>query len=200
MEPLPDPAAHGPDAVPVIHNFGDLAFTPSVRAVQERMGSRPAQARLAGVERRVRLTEEETAFIAERDSFYLATIGENGWPYVQHRGGPPGFLRVLGENLLGFADLRGNRQYISAGNVEATGRACLFLMDYPNRYRLKLWAEAAVTYEGADLARLRWRELPATLVERGFLLRVLAYDWNCSQYITPRYTAEEWLAHAGEPS
>ena len=184
----PDPA--------VIHNFGDLAFTPSVRAVQARRGSRLAQARMEGVERRVRLTDEELDFIAARDSFYMASVGENGWPYVQHRGGPAGFLRALGDNQLGFADLHGNRQYISAGNVAATHRACLFLMDYPNRFRLKLWVEASITEDPADLARLQPPGLPATLVERGCLLRVLAFDWNCSQYITPRYTAEEWQAEA----
>lgn len=179
-----------------IHNFGDLVFTPSVRGVQAREGSRAANARLENVERRVRLTAEELEFIAARDSFYVATVGENGWPYVQHRGGPPGFLRDLGDNRLGFADLHGNRQFISTGNVEATGRACLFLMDYPNRYRLKLWAEASVTEDAEILARLRPSGLPSALVERGFLLRVLAFDWNCPQYITPRYTAEEWAARA----
>ena len=174
-------------------NFGDLAFTPSVRAVQERRGSRVSQARLEGVEHRVQLGAEELAFIAERDSFYLATVSENGWPYVQHRGGPPGFLRHLGGNELGFADLRGNRQYLSTGNVNATGKACLFLMDYPNRYRLKLWVEAAITEEPDELARLcPSDERSAALVERGFLLNVLAFDWNCSQHITPRYSHEEW--------
>ena len=179
---------------PAVHNFGDLAFTPSVRAAQEREGSRASQARLEGVERRVHLTPEELDFIAARDSFYLATVGENGWPYVQHRGGPAGFLRHLDGNLLGFADLRGNRQYITTGNVDATSKACLFLMDYPNRFRLKLWAEASVTEDESILARLQPPGLSPALVERGFLLRVLAFDWNCSQYITPRYTAEEWTA------
>jgi predicted pyridoxine 5'-phosphate oxidase superfamily flavin-nucleotide-binding protein len=186
---------------PPIHNFGDLAFTPSVRAVQAQRGSRPSNARMEAMEFRTGLTEDEVAFIQARDSFYLATVGENGWPYVQHRGGPRGFLRVLGQNELGFADLRGNRQYITAGNLNATGRACLFLMDYPNQARLKLWAEARVTEDPAELARLRPLEIPEKLVERGILLRVLAFDWNCSQYITPRYTAEEWAEHeaGGEP-
>lgn len=188
MNPSPVPSPNR------ISNFGDLAFTPSVRAVQERAGSRAANARLEGRVHRVRLTAEEKDFIAARDSFYLATVGENGWPYIQHRGGPPGFLRVLDddENLLGFADLRGNRQYITVGNVAATGRACLFLMDYPNQYRLKLWAEATVTEDPADLLRLCPPGVAPAQIERGFLLRVLAFDWNCSQGITPRYTASEW--------
>lgn len=181
-----------------VHNFGDLTFAPSVRAVQRERGSRLANSRLEGMEHRKWLTEDEVGFIQARDSFYLATVGENGWPYVQHRGGPRGFLRVLGPNELGFADLRGNRQYISAGNLEATGKACLFLMDYPNQYRLKLWAEARVTHDSAEIARLRPLEIPEKLVERGILLRVLAFDWNCSQYITPRYTEEEWRERPAE--
>lgn len=181
-----------PREQPAMQKFGDLAFTPSVRGVQERRGSRAAQARTEGVERRVHLGAEELAFIGARDSFYLATVGENGWPYTQHRGCPAGFLRHLGNNRLGFAALGGNRQFISTGNIEATGKACLFLMDYPNRYRLKLWVEASVTEDPDELARLRPSDdLPNLLIQRGFLLRVLAFDWNCSQYITPRSSGEE---------
>ena len=174
-----------------IHNFGDLAFTPSVRAVQQKAGSRAAQARMEGVEHNVVLPADLLEFIATRDSFYLATVGENGWPYVQHRGGAPGFLRHLDENLLGVADLRGNRQYISTGNLEANGRACVFLMDYPNRFRLKLWVKASVTQDAALLARLTLPGVPPTAVERGYLLRVLAFDRNCSAHIVPRYTRAE---------
>lgn len=187
---MPSSASSSPNE---IHNFGDLAFTPSVRAVQERMGSRASYARLAGREQRVRLGAEEAAFIAARDSFYLASVGENGWPYVQHRGGPRGFLRVLGEQTLGFADFRGNRQYLSTGNVLADARVCLFLMDYAQRERLKIWAEAEVVVDAATVARLLVPGGPVE-AERAFLFRVVAFDWNCPQFITPRYTPDELAA------
>ncbi len=176
-----------------IRNFGDIAFTPAVKAAQEHAGSRAAYAKRDDMERRILLTPEETEFIARRDSFYLSTVGENGWPYLQHRGGPPGFLRVLDERTLAFADYRGNRQYISVGNVQTTGHACLFLMEYPTRFRLKLWAEAEVTTDPEILHLVMDPSYPA-YVEQAFLFHVLAFDWNCDQHITPRYTAEEWLA------
>jgi hypothetical protein len=175
----------------MIKNFGEIAFTPGVKAAQEALGSRESYARLEGVERRNRLTAEEIEFIAQRDSFYLATVGENGWPYVQFRGGPKGFLRVTGERTLGFADFTGNRQYISLGNIATTRRACLFLMDYPNQFRLKIWAEATVSDEPAVIARLQCSGYPARAA-RAFLFEVLAFDWNCQQHITPRYTVAEF--------
>ncbi len=177
-------------------NFGDIAFTPAVKAVQERMGSRRAYGRLAGVQRRTRLGPEEAAFISQRDTFYMATVGENGWPYVQHRGGPKGFLRVLDKQTLGFADFRGNAQYVSTGNVSATHHACLFLMDYPSQSRLKIWAEAEISEDADLLQKLVVPGYPA-VVERAFLFHVLAFDWNCDQHITRRFTPEEYVAEHG---
>jgi predicted pyridoxine 5'-phosphate oxidase superfamily flavin-nucleotide-binding protein len=177
-------------------NFGDLAFTPVVKAVQERLGSRRAYGRLTGVNQRTRFGPEERAFIEQRDTFYVATVGENGWPYVQHRGGPKGFLRVLDEQTLGFADFRGNRQYVTTGNVSVTHHACLFLMDYPNQTRLKIWAEAETSEDTGLIQRLVVPDYPAT-VERAFLFRVLAFDWNCEQHIIRRFTPDEYIAEFG---
>jgi predicted pyridoxine 5'-phosphate oxidase superfamily flavin-nucleotide-binding protein len=174
-------------------NFTTYAYTDSVKAAQERYGSRKNGARMEASGDRFVLTPQETAFIATRDSFYMATAGENGWPYVQHRGGPKGFLKVVGESSLAFADFRGNRQYISTGNVDATKKVSLFLMDYPNKQRLKIWAEARVVDRAEDeglVERLNPEGYGAK-AERAFLLEVKAYDWNCPQHITPRFTVEE---------
>lgn len=140
-----------------------------------------------------RFTEAEASFIAARDSFYLASVSQNGWPYVQHRGGPPGFIRTLNETTLGFADYRGNRQYISLGNVAEDDRVALILVDYSRRARLKILAHMAAHDLAAE------PELAARLLtpgyrgrpERGFTLRLEAFDWNCPQHITPRFTAAE---------
>lgn len=183
-------------------NFTELAFTDSVRAVQEEYGSRASYARMEPVPRRTRLTAEEAEFIAGRDSFYLATVGEDGWPYVQFRGGPPGFLRVLDPQTVAFADFRGNRQYISAGNLRATGKAALILVDYPGRNRLKVWAETE-TVEAAAVPDLAARlEVPGydAVVERAVVFRVQAFDWNCPQHITPRFTLEEIEAGLHRPA
>lgn len=180
------------------NNFGDLAFTPAVKATQERLGSRPSYARLEGRTMRTQIGPEEAAFIAARDSFYLASVGENGWPYIQYRGGPKGFLRMLDATTLAFADFRGNRQYISTGNVVSTGRTCLFLMDYPSRERLKIWAEAEISDDPAMLAKLAHPDYSAT-IERGFFFRVLAFDWNCQQHIVQRYTPAEYAAAFPRP-
>lgn len=184
-----------PDRTPP-DNFGDIAFTPGVKAEQERRGSRHAYERLDGVNHRTQLGPEEREFIEQRDSFYVATVGENGWPYVQYRGGPKGFLRVFDERTIGFADFRGNRQYVTTGNVTTTHHACLFLMDYPNQTRLKLWTEAEVS---DDAGVLRKVAVPgyAAVVERAFVFRVLAFDWNCQQHIVRRYTSEEYRAKFG---
>ncbi|MBU1212787.1 MAG: pyridoxamine 5'-phosphate oxidase family protein [Alphaproteobacteria bacterium] len=132
------------------HKFAEIAFTDTVKSVQQAMGSRSGYARREGgdVDFNVRLGPSEAQFIAERDSFYMATVSETGWPYVQHRGGPKGFLRVLDEKTLGFADFSGNRQYVSVGNLKTDDRVSLFLMDYPNRTRLKVLGRARVV--GAD--------------------------------------------------
>lgn len=177
-------------------SFGDVAFTPAVKATQERLGSRGNDARLEGRTSRTRLGQDEIDFIAARDSLYVATVGENGWPYVQYRGGPRGFLRLLDEETLGFADFRGNRQYISTGNVLSTGRACLFLMDYPAQERLKIWAEATISEDPALLARVVDQSYVAK-PERTFIFRVLAFDWNCQQHIVQRYTPEEYASILG---
>ena len=174
--------------------FTELAFTPDVKAVQERMGSRKAYARAEnGPIHHDRLGEAEVAFIAARDSFYMASVSETGWPYIQHRGGPAGFVKILDETTLGFADFRGNRQYVSVGNLLGNDRVALFFMDYPHQARLKLLGRARVATldEEPDLiARLVAPGYPAK-VERGFLIAIEAFDWNCSQHITPRFTEAE---------
>ena len=176
------------------HRFAELAFTPAVKAVQEQQGSRSAYRRLeAGEPHHDRLGPAEAAFLAARDSFYLATVSETGWPYVQHRGGPPGFVRVLDERTIGFADLGGNRQYVSVGNLGHDDRVALILVDYPARRRLKLLGRARLVEPEADPETLARLALPGqeVRVERGILIEVEAFDWNCPQHITPRFTATE---------
>lgn len=140
------------------------------------------------------LRESEINFIESRDSFYMATVTETGWPYMQHRGGPPGFVRVLGPRQIGFADYGGNRQMISVGSISREDRVALFLMDYPRRERLKMLGHAKVldAREHADLAA---KVAPPTghgaKVERIFIIDILSYDWNCPKFITPRYSAAE---------
>jgi uncharacterized protein len=172
------------------YKFLDITATPSVRAAQAANGSRDMWERFKGHRTFDRFTDNEVAFIAERDSFYMATVSESGWPYVQHRGGPPGFLKVLDEKTLGFADFRGNLQYISLGNITADDRVALILVDYPNRARLKILAHMEVRDLAAEpdlAARLALPGYKAKL-ERAFLLHLETFDWNCSQHITPRYT------------
>lgn len=183
------------------HAWLDIAATPAVRAAQERRGSRAAYARHesapgAGEEGRHhdRLGPAEAAFVGARDGFYLATVSETGWPYVQFRGGPPGFLRVLDDRTLGWADFRGNRQYVSVGNLAGgDGRVALFLMDYANRRRLKVWGRAEAREVGEDAGLAASLAVPGypARVERAVLVRVEAFDWNCPQHISPRFTAEE---------
>lgn len=177
--------------------FATITFTDSVKQAQVRHGSRAAYAGLElGDDSGDRIGVREAEFIAARDSFYLATVGETGWPYVQHRGGPKGFLKVLDLGTLGFADYRGNRQYLSVGNLAVNDRASLFLMDYANRRRLKIWARTRMIEAGDDLALVARVEVPTyrARVERAILFEVEAFDWNCPQHITPRYTVEEFAA------
>ena len=180
------------------HRFAEIAFTDGVKAAQARNGSRAANARmeaLAGPNDA--LGEFEATFIAARDSFYLATVSETGWPYIQHRGGPPGFLKVIDPRTLAFADFGGNRQYVSVGNASSNDRVALFLMDYANRLRLKLLGRIAVHDLGEASPELVFEvELPSyrARVERVAVIRVEAFDWNCPQHITPRYTLEEFAA------
>jgi predicted pyridoxine 5'-phosphate oxidase superfamily flavin-nucleotide-binding protein len=175
------------------YTFLETLMTPSVRAAQAANGVGEMWDR-AGAERQFdRFTENEAAFIAQRDSFYLASVSQSGWPYVQHRGGPTGFLKVLDETTLGFADFRGNRQYISLGNTTADDRVSLILMDYPNRARLKILAhmEARDLSSDPDLAERLALPGYKGRPERALILRLEAFDWNCPQHITPRFTAAE---------
>ena len=146
------------------------------------------------------LTDKEAAYIESRDSFYMATVGENGWPYVQFRGGPKGFLKVIDETTLGYADFRGNGQYISTGNLQANNKASLILVDYPTQQRLKLWAESNIIEAKENEALAAQLTMPdyKARIERLVILTVKAYDWNCPQHITPRYTPDEFKALAGE--
>ena len=179
-----------------MHEFAAHMFTTAVTKVQEQYGSREHNARFAGIAGpNDALSERETTFIQQRDTFYMATVNEDGWPYVQHRGGPTGFLRVLDANRIGYADFRGNTQLISVGNVSSNDRVSLILMDYPNRRRLKIIGHMRVTdvHEASktDVAAVSLKDYRA-LVERIVEIDVVAFDWNCPQHITPRYTQSEW--------
>ncbi|MCO5733439.1 pyridoxamine 5'-phosphate oxidase family protein [Rhizobium sp. SSA_523] len=179
--------------------FLDVAVTPAVRAVQEELGVADMWADFKGNREFDRFTEAEAAFISSRDSFYMATVSETGWPYVQHRGGPQGFLKVLDDQTLAFADYRGNFQYISLGNLSANDKACLFLMDYPRRARLKIYVYADVVALDADPAMTDAVLAGATgKVERIIRLRLQNFDWNCPQHIVPRFT-EAQMAAALQP-
>jgi predicted pyridoxine 5'-phosphate oxidase superfamily flavin-nucleotide-binding protein len=175
------------------YGFLDIVSTPSVRAAQAANGSLGIWEQFSGHRAFDRFTESEAAFIGERDSFYMATVTENGWPYVQHRGGPRGFLKLLDDKTLGFADFRGNRQYISLGNVAADDRVALILVDYPNRSRLKILAhmEARDIRDDPELAERLIVPGYKGKPERAFLLRLETFDWNCPQHITPRFTVAE---------
>lgn len=177
------------------HRFFNLAFTPAVQAEQNRRGSRAAYAlaargELAGADG---LSERETAFITERDSFYLASVSETGWPYVQHRGGPAGFVRRLDDKTIGWAEFAGNRQYVSAGNTAIDHRVSLFFMDYPHQQRLKILGhlQAYEPSERPDLAEQLALPGYRARVERLVTVAVQAFDWNCPQHITPRFTTAE---------
>jgi len=182
------------------YDYLDLASTPAVRAAQEANGSGELWDNFEGDRRSDRLTRGAAAFIAERDSLYMATVSESGWPYVQHRGGPPGFIRILGDKTLAIPDFRGNRQYISTGNLAADDRAALILMDYPNRRRLKIYAHVEARDLAADPELAAKLSLPGyrAKVERALIIHLVAFDWNCPQHITPRFSEAE-LAPALAP-
>jgi predicted pyridoxine 5'-phosphate oxidase superfamily flavin-nucleotide-binding protein len=175
-------------------SFGSLVFTPAVKMLQERHGSRRAYARMeCASSSEQRLGESELEFLEERDSFYWATIGSTGWPYVQHRGGPKGFLRAIDDRTIAFADFRGNKQYISAGNLLTDNRVSMICVDYPQQARLKILGRVDVLEGPAAeewTARVRVPGYEA-VIERVFVIHVEAFDWNCPQHITPRYTAEQ---------
>jgi predicted pyridoxine 5'-phosphate oxidase superfamily flavin-nucleotide-binding protein len=174
------------------HRFADLTFTQSVCEVQEALGSRAVYARMeAREDHNYLLGERESPFIQARDSFYMATVSETGWPYVQHRGGPLGFVRVLDERTIGFADFGGNRQFVTVGNLRRDDRVALFFMDYPNRKRLKILGRVQLhDVASAQFAALAVQDARAKM-ERALLVQVEAFDWNCPQHITPRYTEAE---------
>ncbi len=170
----------------------DIAFTPAVKAWQERLGSRAGYAQMAEKrDWRDRVTPDLAAFLGQRDSFYLATASAGGRPYIQHRGGPAGFLKAIDDTHLAFADFGGNKQYITAGNLSENDRASIFLMDYANRRRIKLWGRARVVEDDAELlenlADPEYRAKP----ERAIVFEIEAWDVNCPQHITPRYSQDQ---------
>ena len=177
-------------------NYQSIAFTGSVQQSQERQGVREQYARFAArAPRSDRLGDAERAFLAERDTVFIASVGETGWPYVQHRGGPKGFLKVLDDRTLAFADFRGNRQYVSVGNLSADDRVALILIDFAHQARLKIYARARAVERDEDpelIERLADPDYDAR-IERAFVLTVEAYDWNCPQHIVPRFTEAEVL-------
>jgi len=174
-------------------NFTRFTFTDSVKRVQEHYGTRRSYARMEKAADRYRLTDKEVSVIESRDGFYMASVGENGWPYVQFRGGPKGFIKVIDDTTVGYVDFRGNGQYITTGNLQASNKVALILMDYPTRQRLKIWAEATIMDVEQDTALTQRLRVPAyqARIERSVVLVIQAFDWNCPQHITPRYTVEE---------
>ena len=176
-------------------NYRHTLFSDAVKALQERHGSRASYLKMdAGADGTPDpLTAKELDYIALRDSFYMASVTAHGWPYMQHRGGPAGFLRHISGNRIGFADYRGNKQYISTANLAGNDRVSLFLMDYPNKDRLKLVGHAH-SIELADDPALVTSLMPEgyrAVPERAFLIDVIGWEWNCSQHITPRFTEAE---------
>lgn len=176
------------------HRFFDLTFTESVRNAQERYGSRRSYSRFErGPSDFVGLSGNEKDFIEQRDEFHMATVNGDGQPYIQFRGGPRGFLKILDDRTLGFADFRGNMQYVSVGNIRENRKVALFLMDYPNRARLKILASAEIR-DASDDPELIEKLSPQgyeARIERAVILKVEAFDWNCPQHITSRYTIDE---------
>ena len=170
----------------------DIAFTDKVKEIQKQKGSRDTYAHM---EQRGSwddtVTDYLAGFLAERDSFYMGTVNSDGYPYIQHRGGPKGFLKVIDKHTLGFADFKGNRQYISYGNLEENNKVSLFFMDYPNRTRIKLWGTAEVNEDDEALIKKLSVSDYKGDVERAFIIHVEAWDRNCPQHINPRYTKQE---------
>lgn len=181
------------------HQYAKIAFTETVRQVQREHNSRNGYASMdQGEDYNYLLSQNEAEFIHSRDSFYMASVSETDWPYLQHRGGPKGFMQVIDESTLGFADYSGNRQYVSTGNFRNNDRVALFFMDYPNRRRLKMlgrielvdnthWELMAKLEEASAGKEGRYR----AAVERGFIVHIEAFDWNCPQHITPRFSEDE---------
>ena len=176
----------------------DIAFTPTVKGIQQRLGSRQSYARMEqGKGWQSKVSPELAAFIAERDTFFLGTANAEGQPYIQHRGGPPGFLKVIDEETLAFADFRGNRQFLSMGNLQDNDKAFIFLMDFANRRRIKIWGRAEVVEGDAGLLESLSDPLYKANPERVILFHIDAWDVNCPQHIHPRYTVEEFESMTG---
>ncbi|MEO1082044.1 MAG: pyridoxamine 5'-phosphate oxidase family protein [Pseudomonadota bacterium] len=175
------------------HSYHEIAFTPTILDLQSQAASRAGYASMSEGERYAhQLTERESSFIGKRDSFYMASVSETGWPYLQHRGGPEGFMKVLDETTIGFADYSGNRQYVSRGNLRHDDRVSLFFMDYPNRRRLKMFGRVRRigVKDSETLERLEDPGYGAQ-IEGGFLITVEGFDWNCPAHITPRFSEAE---------
>jgi predicted pyridoxine 5'-phosphate oxidase superfamily flavin-nucleotide-binding protein len=174
-------------------NFAEIAFTDAVKELQEKHGSRKSYERMEKFNVIDGLSENEMDFIEDRDSFYLASIGVKNFPYIQHRGGPKGFVKIIDKNTIGFIDFTGNKQYISVGNFATNNNVALIMMDYPARARLKIFATAEIVelkdnpelLESLDLGEYKYRP------ERMMVFHIEAYDWNCPQHITPRFTVNE---------
>ena len=176
------------------HQYAQIAFTESVRKMQSERGSRGAYERMdQGEDYGHVLSSKEIEFLQQRDSFYMASVGETGWPYVQHRGGPTGFVRVLDPQTLGFADFRGNRQYVSTGNLSGNDRVSLIFVDYPNRKRLKIYGRVEFVAADEVTAQLQVPDYRAR-IDQGVLISVEGYDWNCPQHITQRYSIADLQA------
>ena len=174
------------------HPASDVAFTPGVKAIQQRLGSRATYSRVEQAGGwQTKITPDLAEFIAERDSFYLGTASADGQPYIQYRGGPAGFLKVVDDGTLAFADFSGNRQYISMGNLSENDRGFIFLMDYPNRRRIKIWGRAEFVEDDAELMEQLTDPAYKARPERALVFHVEAWDVNCPQHITPRFTQEE---------
>lgn len=174
-------------------NFAEIAFTDAVKKLQEKHGSRKSYERMEKFSIIDGLAQREMDFIKNRDSFYLASIGVKKFPYIQHRGGPKGFLKVLDSKRIGFIDFIGNKQYVSVGNMATNNNVSLIMIDYPSRTRLKIFGKSEIVelkdnpelYELLDLKDYKFRP------ERMMIFHIEAYDWNCPQHITPRYTVDE---------
>ncbi len=180
-------------------NFTDIAFTDDVKKVQTELGSRKNYRRMEQNPAPTELSESEIAFIEQSEFFYQATVSSDGWPYVQHRGGPRGFLKVLAGNQIAYADFRGNKQYLSVGNIQSNNRTSIIIMDYPRKARLKVWARSEIVNESENpqlFQQLKHPEYKAR-IERVIVLTIEALDWNCPQHIKPRFTEQEvaeWFA------
>jgi predicted pyridoxine 5'-phosphate oxidase superfamily flavin-nucleotide-binding protein len=183
-----------------IKNFTEIAFTDSVKEVQVEQGSRTGYSKMEQREFSTEFTQNEAEFIAARDSFYLSTSNKEGWPYVQFRGGPTGFLKVLGAKHFGFADYKGNRQYVSTGNIKENSKVSLFLMDYVNKRRLKIWARAKIlelNEENDQLFEALFDKDYKVKIERLIMFELEAFDWNCPQHIPQKYTLEQIAQEIG---